>query len=176
MEGKIMSKKWDFLIVIIGLIIVYFTFHLHPITKTVATNKEIKSKHDQPKVTLDKKTKAKTTMEMADPLLDCSNEADLCEKAILPSKQEFSYSDYIWADKGELVTFAGTSMGNDEMDVWVESDDGSFSSDIGVIPSNKTTTFTVVAPFDGNYRLVIQNKSTNFTGSGTGYIEDAWSE
>jgi hypothetical protein len=171
-----MSKKIDILIIIMGLLIIYLTFHFHPVTKTVATIKQQKSQQVYSKVTEIKKSKTKTTMEMSDPLLDCSSEANLCEKAMLPSKQEFSYSDYIWADEGETVTFSGTSIGNDEVDVWVESDDGSFSSNIGVIPSNKTMTFTIEAPFDGNYRLVIQNKSATFSGSGNGYIEDAWSD
>lgn len=172
-----MRKKWEFMIVIIGLIIVYVTFYLHPITKTSATNKVEKSQNQYVKpMKQPQKVKTKTTIEMSDPLLDCSSEANLCERAILPSKQEFSYSEYIWANEGESITFSGTSLGNDEVDVWVESDDGTFSSDIGVVDSEKTKAFTVVAPFDGNYRLVIQNKSANLLGSGEGYIEDAWSD
>jgi hypothetical protein len=127
--------------------------------------KKSQSQHVKP-MKQPQKVKTKTTIKMSDLLLDCSNEANLCERAILPSKQEFSYSDYIWANEGESITFSGTSMGNDEVDVWVESDDGTFSSDIGVVDSENTKTFTVVAPFDGNYRLVIQSKSVNLSGSG----------
>lgn len=167
-----MSKLRKYLIIMIGLLIgcygVYTYFHTN--LKAELTNNA--SKSQDVSSTLTKKTK--TTIETSDPLISCTNENDLCEEAILPVQQQFSYSDYIWANAGEVINFGGTSQNGNEIDVWVESDDGSFSSDLGSVGLSQTKNFTVDAPTDGNYRLVIENNSKNFSGSGYGYIKDAW--
>lgn len=121
-------------------------------------------------------SKNKTTVAVDDPLLSCSTKQDVCEKADLPPNQEFSYSQYIWANAGESITFGGSTKGMQNVGIWIESEDGTFSSDVHIIKPNKTNTFMVDAPFDGNFRVVLQNKSKKGSSPVNAYIKDSWSK
>lgn len=118
--------------------------------------------------------KVKTTLAVDDPLLSCSSKQYVCEKAVLPPKQIFSYSNYIWANAGQTITFGVTTPG-ENIGIWIESEDGTFGSDVQIIQPNGKQVFTVDAPFDGNFRVVLQGKNKNQTRSVHAYIKDPWS-
>ncbi|WEG11952.1 hypothetical protein PU629_17755 [Pullulanibacillus sp. KACC 23026] len=120
------------------------------------------------------KTKVKTTLAVDDPLLSCSTDQYVCEKAVLASNEEYSYSDYIWANAGDTITFGGETTGNSSFSLWIESEDGSFSSDVNDVKEGSKGEFTLEAPFDGNFRVVLQHQKND--SAVNAYIKDPWSD
>ena len=107
---------------------------------------------------------------------DCTDSFYVCERAPLLSGDTFAYSDYIWAKKGQVIEFGGAATGATNIGFWVESEDVSFTSDIDLVSNNGKDNSTLLAPFDGFYRVIIQNGGKNNNGSGYAYIKDTWVE
>lgn len=185
-----MKKTWIGLFVAIVLLGVYYGYNnqkLADLTKSpqktqltqalVTQSKPSKIENTQSNTSQEKSPKVKTTLAIDDPLLNCSTSQYVCEKAVLPPKQEFSYSNYIWANAGETLSFGVTSnIGNTDLGIWIESEDGTFSSEVTMVQPIGKNDFTLVAPFDGDFRVVLQsNKPKNQTQVIDAYVKDPWS-
>lgn len=166
-----MKKGWNILFILVlisGLYYIFFTQIQHKVP--VKNKAQEKAQAVQASASV---KKVKTTLAVDDPLLSCSNDQDVCEKAVLPPKQLFSYSNYIWANAGEPLTFGVTTPG-ETIGIWIESEDGTFSSDEHIIQPKGNETFSVDAPFDGNFRVVVEAKNTQQSKTISAYIKDPW--
>lgn len=177
-----MKKEMIFLVVIMIVAIGYAGFYQkfqdatpHSSQKVVAVTTNTKQQTASSKTlsTSSNVTKVKATVAVDDPLLACSSDAYVCEKAVVDTKEDFGYSDYIWASEGDTITYGGLSD-TGAFTVWLESEDGTFSSDVNEVKASASGTFSVDAPFDGNFRVVIQHDKG--TGTVNAYIKDPWPE
>lgn len=163
--GKIMRKL---LLVVLIIILVIININWDSKTDIAKAKKDNKPQHEQ----INKNVGNLDVMKSNNS--DCTDSVFVCELTTLHVGDPFAYSDYIWAIHGQAIEFGGMSTGEFQIGFWVESDDGSFISHVDTVISKGEDTLTFLAPFDGFYRVVIQNGSKNDSGSGYAYIKDTW--